>query len=395
MPRIIKFSHGSSQDIQSNIFQALWSFFLSRDYFTKSFLLILLLIIIATPFIISNRFDIRQRAATLSIDSHFGVAGCHSTSAQLNAVGSTWCYEWAPIAIQNRPDYHTVPMFNLGPVKFPNYDIGAKVDEIRQGTTGNYYLVGNEPNLDTPDSDGAGATQSPNDAQINQIVDQFETLVNAIRSRDPGAKIAAPGIAAWGQNADGSWVKGRDWMNRFVQLYQQRFNKRPPIDVLTIHIYDLVFSHWGYTNDGKRLTPHDANMLTAELHDFRTWADNNGYFGIPIWVTEFSMLDCRGDPNCGKYNHPQVIATNTQFLTTLINYFHSVQDQFLLQRWFIFIDDISWAQFADDYPTSLYRNGQVSNYGTLYSQLSAQWGNPISVGPTPTQPPPTPTLHRL
>src|SRR3989344_9576959 len=72
MARIL--SYNSPDEIEKkaekeNIFKTIWDWFNSRDKFLKISLITMLLIAIATPFIVKNLLELRQRAVTNALDT--------------------------------------------------------------------------------------------------------------------------------------------------------------------------------------------------------------------------------------------------------------------------------------------------------------------------------------
>lgn len=64
MTRIISFGNIDPKDLRENPIKAIWEAFTSLDKFTKSFIIVTILVIAATPLIVNNLLTIRQNAET-------------------------------------------------------------------------------------------------------------------------------------------------------------------------------------------------------------------------------------------------------------------------------------------------------------------------------------------
>lgn len=66
---------GKDGDIKENLFATIWNWFSSKDTFTKLAIITILLLILITPYIIYERFDIRNRATGQQVAVYFVRSG--------------------------------------------------------------------------------------------------------------------------------------------------------------------------------------------------------------------------------------------------------------------------------------------------------------------------------
>lgn len=217
--------------------------------------------------------------------------------------------------------YHFAPIFPTGK-NFPGEaglvrDVEYAQRDLR-GTDSHYYGIGNEVNL--PASDYT----SPAD-----YVHQFADYVRAIRRGDPHAKIFAPNIsptACCTAPTSGPYGTAGEWFQSFVADYKQLHRGvKPPIDVLSMHLYNIDNS------TGATDTLAIGNYL-ADVWQFRHLADRLGYAGTPIWITELGYgYNQRGDQPLS----PDEVAQVEQSLSQLVVGASSLN----LQRLFLFTDN--------------------------------------------------------
>lgn len=220
-----------------------------------------------------------------------------------------------------RHGYHFVPIFPTGK-NFPGKTGVVKDVEYTQrdlrGTDNHYYGIGNEVNL--PASDYT----SPAD-----YVHQLDAYIRAIRQGDPHAKIFAPNIsptACCTAPTSGPYGTAGEWFQTFVADYKQSHGgAKPPIDVLSMHLYD------DDNSTGATDTSAIGNYL-ADVRQFRHLADRLGYAGTPIWITELGYAyNQRG----AQPLTPDELAQVERSLSQLVAGASSVN----LQRLFLFTDN--------------------------------------------------------
>lgn len=219
-----------------------------------------------------------------------------------------------------------------------------------------YYIIGNEINNDHADGDGAVPAGVTNKQKFQAY--QFKAIYDAIMTVDPGAKIVAPSVAGF----DPGMNDGKTWYNSFVTEYQNLFGSLP-INVLNHHAYDTFIYEKGTFNKATSLTsPYqrraDAQNVINELKNFRSWADGKGWSSLPIFITEFGTLNCEyttgqpkycwnidDDPNNSNPDQTTNNAITTAYLNQLINGFKRYQNEFKIQKWFIFGQADQWRDY--------------------------------------------------
>jgi len=141
---------------------------------------------------------------------------------------------------------------------------------------GGYYNVGNE--VDNYYSD---------DVAPAVYVGQFDAWVSAIKRVDPQAHIVAPSICSWSccaTTGTNPWGTAGAWFKAFVSDYKRRHGgRKPPIDVLSMHLYNFDYKT-AVTSVAA------ANDYVQEVQNFRNAADQLGYAGVPIWITELGFM---------------------------------------------------------------------------------------------------------
>jgi hypothetical protein len=147
---------------------------------------------------------------------------------------------------------------------------------------GSLWLIGNEP--DVPWQDGITA---------EQYAVLYHEAYHAIRGADPGARVAAGGIA------QPTPLRLR-YLDEVLAVYQARFGEPLPAQVWQIHNYMLREERgsWGVgippgmpDGAGKLYSIADADNLEifkGHIWAFRRWMAERGYQGLPLVVTEFS-----------------------------------------------------------------------------------------------------------
>ncbi|MEV8436688.1 sigma-70 family RNA polymerase sigma factor [Actinosynnema sp. NPDC051121] len=175
-----------------------------------------------------------------------GVATWHfdGVTTALSDVGAGWFYNWAPTRedVQPPPGVEYVPMIWGAKTVTPENLTAVKA----QGTT----LLGfNEPDL---------AEQS--DMTAEQALDLWPQL------QATGMRLGSPAVAHSADRAGG-------WLDRFMTGARQRGLR---VDFITLHWYGSDF--------GPAAVGHVRNYLDA-VH---------ARYGVPIWLTEYSLMDFSG-----------------------------------------------------------------------------------------------------
>lgn len=144
---------------------------------------------------------------------------------------------------------------------------------------GGYYGIGNEE--DNVNSD---------DVAPNVYVIQFQTWVNVIKGIDPTAHIVGPNMEQWSDAATildpGTSGTAGTWFTEFVQDYIQVYGVKPPLDVLSEHLYNQ--NHVTDSASDDFTGTEDASMVN-DVQSYRNYGNSVGYTAPPIWITEFGF----------------------------------------------------------------------------------------------------------
>ena len=149
------------------------------------------------------------------------------------------------------------------------------------GANGNYYDVGNE--VDNSFSDGVAPSV---------FVGQFDAWVTAIKHGDPSAKIVGPSMNTWTcctTTVTNPYGTAGKWFADFVAAYVRVHGVKPPLDVLAMHLYDFD-PRTGY------IDPSQEDYYLSDVQSFRQAANNLGYAGTPIWMTELGFINSSPGP---------------------------------------------------------------------------------------------------
>ena len=192
---------------------------------------------------------------------------------------------------------------------------------------GSYWLIGNEPNAPGQD-----------DVSPESYAESLHDYVALIKGADPTAKIVAPEVLNFDRTCTGcpGFPAGREWVEGFLRAYREAYGEFPPIDVWSLHTYDL---NW------ERLPLGDPLAELSELRAFRSFLDTLPQASDrPIWLTEFSVMwgypgiqwdDSTGDPLASPdgaldFDHLQV------YLASMTQALKANAGALRLERWFLF-----------------------------------------------------------
>lgn len=349
-----------------------------------------------SPIVLPTAGSIQNPPVIRNGKEAFGVAGT-AYPRNLDNIGVSWYYHWGASLNGNEPQQahrngskHYVPMFrtgvshwirqgfaqnatacNLSNCPTNRTAVGNAIQRVltQMRTTGNYYIIGNEPNVGGgDDSDGSS---------VPLFIEQFDVLVEEIKARDPQARIVGPSTLGWLQQTN-----GKAWMENFITEYRSRHNNQnPPIDVLNIHLYDIPHATWRNGQIAFRASSNpeqDVQLLMNDLEDFRQWSQAVGFGALPIWITEWGMIHCDGS-GCAQDTDPELVNAATYIVRNLLTYFTNNQARLGLERWFLFITYESVPNRV--YPIKMfvrdgvnYPDGQqpITVYGRIYKEFSDQ-----------------------
>ena len=144
---------------------------------------------------------------------------------------------------------------------------------------GGYYSIGNEEDNSSQD-DVAPAVYAV----------EFQEWVNVIKGVDPTAHIVGPNMEQWSccsSSSTNPYGTAGTWFSDFVTAYQQAYGTLPPLDVLSMHLYNTNAALGEPSVDSTNT--EDANML-SDVQNLRQYANTVGYTSTPIWITEFGFV---------------------------------------------------------------------------------------------------------
>ncbi|MSQ15791.1 MAG: hypothetical protein EXR50_08015 [Dehalococcoidia bacterium] len=142
-----------------------------------------------------------------------------------------------------------------------------------QARPGSYWIIGNEPNVPGQD-----------EITPEGYADAFQKLRTKIKEADPSAQIVAPEILNFNTTcvACSGFDSGKQWLEDFRTSYKNKYGGEPPIDVWSVHTYDLNWSKMPMLNYESQI---------QEIKDFREYVNTiSEYRDSPIWLTEFAVV---------------------------------------------------------------------------------------------------------
>jgi hypothetical protein len=167
--------------------------------------------------------------------------------------------------------------------------LGALVD----GNLGELWIVGNEPEHRGQDN-----------LCPQQYAEAYHDIYHFIKERDPSAQVAVAGLVevtpARVQYLDIVW-----------QTYREKYRKRMPVDVWTMHVYLLSESGWGDAHIALGTDPElriryspdcslpdrychaendDIELFKEHVVRMREWMRRHGQRNKPLLITEFGVV---------------------------------------------------------------------------------------------------------
>ncbi len=228
----------------------------------------------------------------------FGVGG-DVNGYDVTALNVGWHMDWSAQISPARPNgSEYVQMVLLEPA-LEGYSFApdtATIQTILGANPGSIWLIGNEP--DSP---------LLNNLLPEMYAQAYHHLYHLIKQDDPSARIGV-----------GSIVQPTplrfQYLNRFVEYYQQNYGEPPPADLWSVHSYILreidasdpeaypngPYEVWGaYIPPGMTATRgilytysdmFSTAIFQQRLIDFRTWMRDRGYRDTPLVITEYGEL---------------------------------------------------------------------------------------------------------
>ncbi|MBI4499364.1 MAG: hypothetical protein HY689_15870 [Chloroflexi bacterium] len=192
---------------------------------------------------------------------------------------------------------------------------------------GSYWIIGNEPNVPGQD-----------DRTPDEYAAAFRYYERTIRSVDPTAHLVAPEILNFDATCQGcgGFTSGREWLEGFRAAYRDRYGTEPPIDIWSIHTYDM---------DWTRLPMGDAALQTQQIRDYRAYLDSvPNSAGRPIWLTEFAIVwaydgvewrDHGGEARAYPVGAFRLDAASA-YLREMLEWLTTAGPAHQVERWFLF-----------------------------------------------------------
>ncbi len=212
-------------------------------------------------------------------------------------------------------------------VRTKDLETAANLRAAALAQPGSYWIIGNEPNVPGQD-----------DRTPDEYAQAFRYYYRTIRSVDPSARFVGPELLNFDATCQGcgGFVSGRAWLDGFRTAYRDRYADDPPVDVWSLHTYDMDWTH---------LPMGDAALQTAQISAFRSYLDSvPASAGHPIWLTEFAIVwgysgvEWRGDGDqrrafpVGEFQRESA----STYLRTMLTWLTANSAAEKIERWFAF-----------------------------------------------------------
>ncbi len=244
----------------------------------------------------------------------------------------------------------------------------AELAATAKARPGMYWIVGNEPNVPGQD-----------DLDPEVSVETLRYYAQAIKAADPTAKLVGPEILNFDFTCTGcaGFRTGRSWLQAFRSTYQQRYGTDPPLDVWSLHTYDL---QWDTLPQG------DYRLQTAQIAALRAYLDETPALrAAPIWLTEFAVVwgydgitwFQRGDGAFAQPDGAFRVDHLASYLTDMVGWLRANAAPLRIERWFVFSSHGYKETWATG-PAGVYLvdglagNARLTELGQLYRSLAAQ-----------------------
>ncbi|MGC9356229.1 MAG: glycosyl hydrolase [Anaerolineae bacterium] len=269
-------------------------------------------------------------------------------SYDLTALGVGWIMNWRAYSAPPVPPgvqfAQTVRMRD-GHLAFD----GATLSAIAAANPGALWLISNEPDVKWQDN-----------VTPEVYARLYHEAYRAIKAGDPGATVAAGGIA------QPTPLRLR-YLDRVLESYVAQFGEPLPAQAWHIHNYMLREERdsWGVDippgftdNQGVLYSVDDSGNIERfkqQLYEFRGWMSSRGYGGLSLIVSEF------GIPMPADYGFPPERVAN--FLRETTHFMNTAEGGGLVQRW-------CWFSLADPY----YATGNLVDLETgEWTSLGRTW----------------------
>ncbi len=298
------------------------------------------------------------------LDPHFGVdvSNPQFLARSLDVMGVPWYIDYSYGINDLPPGFQKALKVPSNP-RAPLADLAATA----KARPGMYWVVGNEPNVPGQD-----------DLDPDVSVETLRYYAEAIKAADPTAKLVGPEILNFDFTCTGcaGFRTGRSWLQAFRSTYQQRYGTEPPLDVWSIHTYDLK---WDTLPQG------DYRLQTDQIAALRAYLDETPALrAAPIWLTEFAVVwgyDSitwfnRGDGAFAQPNGAFRADHLAAYLTDMVNWLRANAAPLHIERWFVFSSHGYKEPWATG-PAGVYLvdgladNARLTDLGQLYRSLAA------------------------
>jgi hypothetical protein len=230
----------------------------------------------------------------------FGIDGGIQSSDAVEPLHMGWFLDWGARLTPPHPngaEFVQVVKFTTG---FGGYTVEPPTStllSIIAANPGATWLLGNEP--DSP----LGKNSALLPATYARA---YHDLYSFIKSADPTAKISAGGIVQ-------PTPLRFEYLNQILTAYSQQYHQSLPADLWNVHSYilreidptDPLVENNGYEVWGAYIPPgltekhgelynysdmYNLSIFRQRLIDFRSWMNDHGYRGLPLYITEFGTL---------------------------------------------------------------------------------------------------------
>ncbi len=251
----------------------------------------------------------------------------------------------------------------------PPLDGDTLTEVVTGAPRGTVWMIGNEPNVEDSSPPGYGNLSGDGYAQTLHYYDRI------IRRIDSTAKLAGPNILNWDTTCNGcpGYPQGRAWTEAMRRAYLARYGGEPPLDIWTLHVYELDWTNFPNGN---------AGLNIGEIEAMRAWLDQGpGQRGKPLWLTEVGIHwgypgmrfgeDGRIEP-VGDYAYEHV----ERYMRDVFGWLDANAGRLNIERWFIWAAAIAVPEgFATAYGGIQLFDGAgpdaaLTRLGRLYLQLA-------------------------